>query len=127
MAEQRWRDPAGNEWVTIETPSAALKSAWPVGTVEVPMVAVPVPEVSPFIPIEPAPFWLAALDLLQMTQEDVLNAVPEGPERESARINIQNRKTYVRHDPMVDGLAVMKGIPPEQMDSLWLFVQANYH
>ncbi len=81
---------------------------------------------SPFLPLDPAPFWLGALRLLQLTQEDVLNAIPEGEEREEARIAIRDRHTYLRHDPMVDDLAVKNSIPPEQMDSLWLYVQENF-
>ncbi len=84
------------------------------------------PVVSPFLPLDPAPFWLAALDLLNTTQEDILAGVPEGPEREAARINMRDRKTYVRHDPMVDDLATRQSISSEQMDSLWLYVQENY-
>jgi len=41
MAEQRWRDLAGNEWVTIDAPPKAIKDGWPAGTTEIPMVPIP--------------------------------------------------------------------------------------
>jgi len=49
MTEKRWRDPAGNEWVTISEPSDEIMNGWPEGTIEIPMlppgpIVVPVPD-----------------------------------------------------------------------------------
>jgi hypothetical protein len=79
-----------------------------------------------FSPIEPTPFWHAALDLLQIKKSDVLNAIRNEDERYAAELEIEGRKTYQRDDPMVIKLAELKGYPPEQMDALWLYVQSHY-
>lgn len=79
-----------------------------------------------FLPIEPTPFWLAAHDLLQLKKSDVLNAIADPDERYEAELEIEGRKTYRREDPMVIKLAELKGYPPAQMDTLWLYVQQHY-
>ncbi len=40
MTAQRWRDPEGHEWVTIEPPSEDILLSYPEGTIEIPMVPV---------------------------------------------------------------------------------------
>lgn len=79
-----------------------------------------------FKPIEPAPFWLAAKDLLGIKKSDVLDAITDPDERYEAELSVMDRKRYLRDDPMVTKLSELLGYPPAQMDSLWLYVQENY-
>lgn len=79
-----------------------------------------------FKPIEPAPFWRAAFETHGLRLTDVLAAIADPDERYLVENDISRRKTYLRDDPMVIELSVMLGYPPEQMDSLWLYVQENY-
>lgn len=44
MSEHRFRDPQGNEWITIDTPGADILAGYPVGTIEIPMVPIEGPE-----------------------------------------------------------------------------------
>ena len=91
------------------------------------MSIIKIKPISPtFLPIEPTPFWLAAHDLLQLKKNDVLNAIADPDERYEAELEIEGRKTYRRDDPMVIKLAELKGYPPSQMDTLWLYVQQHY-
>ncbi len=79
-----------------------------------------------FLPIEPVPFWRAALEILELKKSDVLNALTDPDERYLAELEIEGRKTYRRDDPLVVKLAQMKGYTSERMDTLWLQVQQNY-
>lgn len=79
-----------------------------------------------FKPIEPAPFWQAAFDMLQLKKTTILNAIVDEDERYLAELDINGRKTYLRDDPMVIQLSTLHGYTDAEMDSLWLYVQENY-
>lgn len=79
-----------------------------------------------FQPIEPSPFWQAAFEMLQLKKTDILNAITDEDERYLAELDINGRKTYLRHDPMVLQLSALHGYTEQEMDSLWLYVQENY-
>ncbi|UIY29190.1 hypothetical protein LZK73_21900 [Neorhizobium galegae] len=79
-----------------------------------------------FEPIEPVPFWKAAWDLLGIKKSDVLASIADPDERYEAELSIDGRKTYQRDDETVVRLATLMGYPPEQMDTLWFYVQTNY-
>lgn len=110
----------------VVTMSDARYAAW---TVE--MEALMGDAVSPFLPILPAPFWLGAWDLLQLKKDDVVASINASTtlsddDKVVAVTNLTERTRYLRDDPNVALLASFMGYPPEQMDSLWLYVQEHY-
>jgi hypothetical protein len=70
--------------------------------------------------------WLAALELpTPITKADVLAQVDTmgltAIQKETIRIMVEDAQEYAREDPRIDLLAQAMGIPPEQMDALWIW------
>jgi hypothetical protein len=42
-------------------------------------------------------------------------------QKETIRIMVEDAQEYAREDPRIDLLAQAMGIPPEQMDALWIW------
>lgn len=72
-------------------------------------------------------FWKAALEI-DITEDSLVTemADPSSPcfvsdekERQDAIVDIRKATTFERTYPTLNKLATAKGIPPEQLDSLW--------
>ncbi|WPM81382.1 hypothetical protein R5W60_06820 [Brucella pseudintermedia] len=72
-------------------------------------------------------FWKAALEI-DITEDSMVTemADPSSPcfvsdekERQDAIVDIRKATTFERTYPTLNKLATAKGIPPEQLDSLW--------
>ncbi|MCM2454918.1 hypothetical protein HGO37_05905 [Rhizobium sp. CG4] len=81
---------------------------------------------TPFLSIEPVPFWKAAWELLSLKKADVYAAIEDPDERYLAELDVEGRKSYRRDDPLVVRLSGLLDLPTEQMDALWLYVQDHY-
>lgn len=70
-------------------------------------------------------FWLAALEL-DVTKASLLeyaNATYSGRDLEEMTILISESATFSRFNPVVEELAEIKGIPANQLDTLWSWAE----
>lgn len=93
------------------------------------------PLAGPYAPREPEPFnpldqpldrlqfWLVAASagISKWSVRDRIAAMPEGVEKNEAIAWFEDSPRYRRDDPLVISLAAAEGIPPEQLDALWIW------
>lgn len=75
------------------------------------------------IPLPRLEFWLAAAEVSvsKWGIRDRIADMPEGREKHEAIAWFEEAKQYRRNDPILNAMADLEGIPPEQLDALWIW------
>lgn len=103
-------DPVLNKWVPVVIPEPTPEEA---------REAMPA--------LTARQFWKAALEI-DITEDSLITEMadpsspcflPDEKERQDAIVDIRKATTFERTYPTLNKLATAKGIPPEQLDSLW--------
>lgn len=80
------------------------------------------------LPLPRLVFWLVAAQasVSKWSVRDRIAAMPEGLEKYEAIAWFEEAVQYRRNDPILIEQATAEGIPPEQLDSLWIWaLQSN--
>lgn len=86
-----------------------------------------VPPAPTFQPLPRLAFWLVAAQI-GVTKAAVLaqiEAMPDGLDKEIARVYVEEAQTYHRDDPHVIMFSELNNIPSAQLDTLWLWAQTG--
>lgn len=90
--------------------------------------AAAVPPPPQFPPLPRLTFWLAAAEI-SVTKAGVrahIETMPEGVEKVQAFVYLEEANVYRREDPLLNAMAGIEGITPEQLDTLWLWAAQTY-